>query len=32
MNNKVKLAIAIAVGVVGGGLIGTFGGSESKVT
>ena len=32
MNNKVKLAIAIAVGVVGGGLIGTFGGGESKVT
>ena len=31
MNNKVKLAIAIAVGVVGGGLIGTFGGGESKV-
>ena len=32
MNNKVKLAIAIAVGVVGGGLISTFGGGESKVT
>ena len=32
MNNKVKLAIAIAVVVVGGGLIGTFGGGESKVT
>ena len=32
MNNKVKLAIAIAGGVVGGGLIGTFGGGESKVT
>ena len=29
MNNKVKLAIAIAVGVVGGGLIGTLGGGES---
>ena len=32
MNNKVKLAIAIAVGVVGGGLISTLGGGESKVT
>ena len=32
MNNKVKLAIAVAVGVVGGGLISTFGGGESKVT
>ena len=32
MNNKVKLAIAIAVGVVGGGLISTFGGGESKVS
>ena len=32
MNNKVKLAIAIGVGIVGGGLIGTFGGGESKVT
>ena len=31
MNNKVKLAIAVAVGVVGGGLISTFGGGESKV-
>ena len=29
MNNKVKLAIAVAVGIVGGGLIGTFGGGES---
>ena len=28
MNNKVKLAIAVAVGIVGGGLISTFGGSE----
>ena len=32
MNNKGKLAIAVAVGVVGGGLIGTFGGGEAKVT
>ena len=32
MNNKVKLAIAVAVGIVGGGLIGTLGGGESKVT
>ena len=32
MNNKVKLAIAVAVGVVGGGLISTFGGGESKVS
>ena len=32
MNNKVKLAIAIAVGVVGGGLISTLGGGESKIT
>ena len=32
MNNKVKLAIAVAVGIVGGGLIGTFGGGESKVS
>ena len=31
MNNKVKLAIAVAVGVVGGGLISTLGGGESKV-
>ena len=29
MNNKVKLAIAVAVGIVGGGLISTFGGSEA---
>ena len=29
MNNKVKLAIAVAVGIVGGGLIGTLGGGES---
>ena len=29
MNNKVKLGIAIAVGIVGGGLISTFGGSEA---
>ena len=29
MNNKVKLAIAVVVGVVGGGLISTFGGSEA---
>ena len=28
MNNKIKLAIAVAVGIVGGGLIGTLGGSE----
>ena len=28
MNNKVKLAIAVAVGIVGGGLIGTLSGSE----
>ena len=28
MNNKVKLAIAVAVGIVGGGLISTFGGPE----
>jgi hypothetical protein len=28
MNNKVKLAIAVAVGIVGGGLIGTFGGTK----
>ena len=26
MNNKVKLAIAVAVGIVGGGLISTLGG------
>ena len=26
MNNKIKLAIAVAVGIVGGGLIGTLGG------
>ena len=29
MNDKVKLGIAIAVGLVGGGLISTFGGSEA---
>ena len=29
MNTKVKLAIAVAVGIVGGGLISTFGGSEA---
>ena len=29
MNNKIKLAIAVAVGIVGGGLIGTLGGGES---
>ena len=29
MNNKVKLAIAVAVGIVGGGLIGTLGGGET---
>jgi hypothetical protein len=28
MNNKVKLAIAVAVGIVGGGLIGTLGGTK----
>ena len=28
MNNKVKLAIAVAVGIVGGGLIGTLGGGS----
>jgi len=28
MNNKIKLAIAVAVGIVGGGLIGTLGGGE----
>ena len=28
MNNKVKLAIAVAVGIVGGGLIGTIGGTK----
>ena len=28
MNNKIKLAIAVAVGIVGGGLIGTFGGTK----
>ena len=32
MNNKIKLAIAVAVGIVGGGLIGTLGGGESNVT
>ena len=29
MNNKVKLAIAVAVGIVGGGLISTFSGPEA---
>ena len=29
MNNKVKLAIAVAVGIVGGGVISTLGGGES---
>ena len=29
MNNKVKLAIAVAVGIVGGGLISTLGGGET---
>ena len=29
MNNKIKLAIAVAVGIVGGGLISTLGGGES---
>ena len=28
MNNKIKLTIAVAVGIVGGGLIGTLGGGE----
>ena len=28
MNNKVKLAIAVAVGIVGGGLISTLGGTK----
>ena len=28
MNNKIKLAIAVAVGIVGGGLIGTLGGTK----
>ena len=28
MNNKVKLAIAVAVGIVGGGIISTFGGGS----
>ena len=28
MNNKIKLAIAVAVGIVGGGLIGTLGGGS----
>ena len=31
MNKKIKLAIAVAVGIVGGGLIGTFGGKPSGV-
>mgnify|MGYP003142457857 FL=1 len=30
MNNKVKLAIAVAVGIVGGGLISTFGGGSEE--
>jgi len=29
MNNKIKLAIAVAVGIVGGGVISTLGGGES---